>query len=71
MTLVKAIVKTIAGERTWRDDKYKDDKHKDGRQMARFDSKDGAKKPYKKRATEEVFFAKRQDKKAKRKFGEL
>lgn len=59
------------GERTWRDDKYKDDKHKDGRQMARFDSKDGAKKPYKKRATEEVFFAKRQDKKAKRKFGEL
>lgn len=34
-------------------------------------NKDGFKKPFKKRAVEEVFFAKRQEKKAKRKFGDL
>ena len=33
--------------------------------------KDGFKKPLKKRVVEEVFFAKRQEKKAKRKFGDL
>ncbi|STZ00995.1 ATP-dependent RNA helicase rhlE [Moraxella lacunata] len=57
---------TYKGERAWRDDK-----HKDGRETAKFGGRDGMKKPYKKRAVEEVFFAKRQEKKAKRKFGEL
>ncbi|OPH39273.1 DEAD/DEAH box helicase [Moraxella equi] len=57
---------TYKGERAWRDDK-----RKDGKETAKFGGRDGVKKPYKKRAVEEVFFAKRQEKKAKRKFGEL
>ncbi|UZA08404.1 DEAD/DEAH box helicase [Moraxella bovis] len=57
---------TYKGERAWRDDK-----RKGGKETAKFGGRDGMKKSYKKRAVEEMFFAKRQEKKAKRKFGEL
>ncbi|UYZ75697.1 DEAD/DEAH box helicase [Moraxella bovis] len=57
---------THKGERAWRDDK-----RKNGRETAKSGGRDGVKKPYKKRAVEEIFFAKRQEKKVKRKFGDL
>lgn len=57
---------TYKGERAWRDNKRKDSK-----ETVKFGGRDSVKKSYKKQALEEVFFAKRQEKKAKRKFGEL
>ncbi len=60
-------VRDNRGERTWGHDKKES-----GTTSSKFGGfKDGAKKPYKKRVTEEVFFAKRQEKRDKRRFGEL